>query len=467
MALNEQEELELLRLKKQRALAKTSPAPQEKSDFGEKAYGLGYGAATGTLGALGDIEKLGAYTVPEFFGAKPTEDKWTVFPTTEKVRQYAEKAGIPRPSQAVSGYVTGGELAPALLSLPSLARKGTEIIAGKTAPIVEDITRQGEKLGFKFSAPQVRRETPTTQYGATGFEESNQNLANRYASKATGKESPFVDEAFIKSRLKDLGSEFDKIYKGNEFRIDEDAIKAIQQIADSEAAAVGKSGVSAVENAARDIASAAKRLGALPGAVKESFAIKGEGLQRLRNALAQKAASASGVAKHEIYNLIDEVDASIARNHPEIATALNDLRSKYRASAILEDLTSRGGIDAGGDISLNRLGEMLRGTSIRRREEQAIDFLGKLGRATNLISLGERAGEAVSETGKAAESLARSLGVSTLGRIITSPTRARAVRALQRYYAKRPQSKLGKILSPFGTVIPAGEAARKTDTENK
>ena len=74
------------------------------------------------------------------------------------------------------------------------------------------------------------------------------------------------------------------------------------------------------------------------GVAPGSFAIEGEGLQRLRNALTERARSTSRTNAREIYELVDEIDASIARNHPNVAATLSELRPKYRNSIILEDL---------------------------------------------------------------------------------------------------------------------------------
>ena len=64
MALNDQEELEMLRLKKSKAQSSKTSEPKEPG-FGEKAKALGYGATTGFVGGPGELEEFGAYTLPE------------------------------------------------------------------------------------------------------------------------------------------------------------------------------------------------------------------------------------------------------------------------------------------------------------------------------------------------------------------------------------------------------------------
>jgi hypothetical protein len=50
-------------------------------------------------------------------------------------------------------------------------------------------------------------------YYTSFFAEKNQSLANKLASASTGKEAREISPDFIRSRLSDLGKEFDKVYK--------------------------------------------------------------------------------------------------------------------------------------------------------------------------------------------------------------------------------------------------------------
>ena len=83
--------------------------------------------------------------------------------------------------------------------------------------------------------------------------------------------------------------------------------------------------------------------------------IKGEELQTIRNNLANYARTASDRSDaDQVYELIDQIDASVARSHPEVAQTLNVIRPQYRNSIILRDLYNAGGINQG-NISLERL----------------------------------------------------------------------------------------------------------------
>jgi len=84
--------------------------------FGEKAGALAYGGVTGLAGGLGELEKFGAYDVPEFFGfrEKDQRDKLagreTIFPTISEAEKVLKKVGIEKPREEVGGYKTAGEI---------------------------------------------------------------------------------------------------------------------------------------------------------------------------------------------------------------------------------------------------------------------------------------------------------------------------------------------------------------------
>lgn len=97
--------------------------------FGQKAGALGYGTLTGLVGGLGELEKFGAYDVPEMVGLreKGERDQFlgreTIFPTIAETEQVLKKVGISKPSEEVGGYKTAGEVLGGLgPALPGLAK---------------------------------------------------------------------------------------------------------------------------------------------------------------------------------------------------------------------------------------------------------------------------------------------------------------------------------------------------------
>jgi len=441
--------------------------------FGEKAGALAYGGVTGLTGGLGELEKFGAYDVPEFLGLreKDQRDKLagreTIFPTVEESQKVLKKVGIEKPREEVGGYQTAGEILGGFgTSLPSILKTGVKALVGAPTATREAAAKAAEKLGFKLSPAQVRQAEPVGAQGATFWGEQNQKLANELASKGTGKQVKEIDSAFIGGRLKDLGKEFDKLYEGKVFNIDKEAVDALQQIRAMEAQLPGVATVSPVAQTAEEIVKNFERLSNRKGAIPDTFGIEGEALQRIRNALTARARGTNATNAREIYNLVDVIDASIAKNHKDVAKALDVIRPQYRNSIILEDLYRSGGIQ-GGDISLERLGNMLRTErGAVRKTGQEIDDLAALGRDLKLRAMWESAGGGTT----AGEQTLKEALKTTMG-VVPAVTglRGRAARGAQRFYATEPTTKAGKILKgeriPSAAATAVGTATRPLQTE--
>ena len=462
----------MLRLRKQKASQVEKSQEPKEPTFGEKAGAGLYGAATGFAGGLGELEKFGAYDVPEYLGLreKGERDKMmgrqTIFPTIEEAQKVLGKVGIKKPREEVGGYETAGELIGGFgTSLPGAIKGGLKALVGSTSAVGEQSAKALEKLGFKLSPSQVREFGPVGERGAKGFGEYNQRVANNLASQGTGEGADFITKDFIKGRLSKLGGEFDKVYKGKTFNIDEDAVKAVKDILSEEAAAIGPSGTSAVKSAAEDIVNGFNQLVGRKGAKPNTFGIDGEGLQKLRNALTERARSTSRTNSHEIYNLVDVIDASIAKNHPEAAAKLAEIRPLYRNSIILEDLYRSGGIERG-DVSLERLGTMLRTErSGVRRSEKDIDTLGRLGKENKLRAIWETEGKAPTE---ATQALKEGLGTD-ISRFVGAPLRTRPARVVQRAVGGQPGTRrvIGPGVATAPQTIAAGTVTRPLQSEEE
>jgi hypothetical protein len=183
--LDENEELELLRLKKQKAMASQGSSelmpkePTARQKAGASLYGLG----TGIVGGLGELEKFGAYTVPEYFGAEPKKQTFlgreTVFPTIEEVERGLGKVGIKRPEGELEPYRFGGEISPALLAGGAGLYKLGKFGFGGAVDLLRGgrVRRQAEKLG-----EEARRAEAAGQKGITAAEVEQQK---RLAAETT------------------------------------------------------------------------------------------------------------------------------------------------------------------------------------------------------------------------------------------------------------------------------------------
>jgi hypothetical protein len=421
-------------VKKESGEFKPDAVQEMESDIGKKAGAFAYGAGTGAVGGLGELEKFGAYTVPEVLGFREQDQKdqfmgrQTLFPTIEKAREWAGKAGIQRPEEQYRGYETGGEFVGGMITGgPGLVKGSTRTFLGIPTKSGEKLAQEAEALGFKLSPAQVRQDVPVSSKGATGYAKENQTLANKLASKGTGEQIDEITPEFIGRRLETLGEEYNKLYKGKFFVVDSDVENVLNNILAKEVE-LGYAGVTPVKQATQTILEN----------LQSTSKIAGEDLQRLRNVLTQRARSTSSRSDaHEIYNLVDILDQSVQKNNPAIASALEKLRPQYRNSIILEDLYRKGGI-RNGNISLEQLGNMLGGKrDAVRRTASDIDTLGEYGRELGIRGRFEQTGTKGS-TGE--DILKKALG-TTLGGLasltgLRSATARKAQKALSRYADK-------------------------------
>lgn len=442
----------------------------ESPSVGERAGATLYGMATGLAGGLGELEEFGAYKLPEMLGFREPDQpkekflgRETIFPTIKEVEKGLAKLGIPKPREEVSGARALGELlGPGLTAVPRLARS----VVGTPTRTSEAAAQRLEQLGFRVSPAQVRGDQPVPMRGATGYAEENQTLANRLASRGTGQEVPEIDRTFLRERFRDLGGQFDNLYQGRIFNIDQQAVDAIRAIANIQNQLPGVATTIAVQQTANNIINNFQRLARRPGAQPNTFGIEGEQLQRLRNALSESARSTSSRGDaHEIYNLVDLIDDSIQRNHANIAESLQALRPQYRNTIILEDLMRRNGIRQG-NISLEQLGNML-GTQrdAVRRGNMDIDELGRLGRETQFRARWESAGGGAIPMAGTNAMLGRMTGVA--GDLATAALlgipRGRMARTAQRQLARLPN--VGQSYSRPAAMVGGAVAGQFREQE--
>lgn len=429
----------------------------------EKARAFAYGAGTGFFGGPGELEELGAYTAPEMLGLRekgqkekmPFGGRPTLFPTVSEVEKAFQKVGVEPPREEVGGYKTAGQVIGGFgTALPGIFRTGTKALLGTPTKTSAAYAKAAEDLGFKLSPSQVRADVPVSAYGATGWAKENQVLANELASLGTGLKTAEINSEFIGKRLKSLGSEYDKLYKGKQLAVDNSVTPALQNILMREQE-LGVAGVSTVKQAAQTM---------LDSIQSKGLVVLGDDLQRLRNALTERARSTSSRGNaHEIYDLVDVIDDAVAKKNPAFKATLDGLRPQYRNTIILEDLYRQGGIKQG-NISLERLGNMLRGKrDAVRRTGQDIDDLGDLGRELGLrarwetVGRGATAGEDV---------LGKALGTGADIASTLTGTRSRVARAIQRYDKEDPTG-IAKYLQKYRGVIGTGQAASQALKEKE
>ena len=387
MALNlsEKEELELLQLRKQKA--QFSQKPVKEPSFGEKVGAGLYGAATGVAGGLGELEKFGAYELPKMFpeaarqnlatiGILPETDekpkgRQTIFPTVKEAEKGLQKVGIQPPREEVSGYRTAGEVLGGLgLSTPRMARGAGRLVGGEATQTGERLARRAEELGLQVKAPQVRESSPMSLSSSR----QSQTRANQLASETTGVPGVNeIDDAFIRNRIGALGNEYENLFANQQIRLDPQSIQALQDVANIQ---------NLLPNAAAGVSPAARQsVNSILAQARQTGIAPGPELQRVRSGLLTAARNSPDMATRQgIFDLLEGIDQSIARNHPQIFAEIRRLNPLYRNTVNLEQLMQQGGI-VNGDISLERLGNMLgQRTGSVRYQPTGLDELGLLGR---------------------------------------------------------------------------------------
>jgi len=411
--------------------------------WAQQMGGLTYGAGTQLLGAPGEAEEfLTTGGKGEKLGGEGQ-----FFPTTKQVRTGLKEIGVEPPAKTGFMQKTGEVLADVGMAVPMGARTvGT--VVGSTTKEGERIAGIAERLGFKLSPSQVRADAPVSEKGAVFNAKHNQTLANRLASNGTGKAVDEITGPFLTQRIKDLGKEFDDVYKGKEFAIDPNAATFLQNLNYYEQQ-LGFGGVPAIREATISILNNI-----------QTGKIAGDDLQRLRNALTQTARTSSDRGKaHEIYDLVDKLDDAVESKNPGLKKTLDVLRPKYRNTVILEDLYNSGGIQQG-NISLERLGNQVSDKSALRRNPQDIDNLGMLGSQLGLRARWESAGEDMPGIVKGA---VRTHGMlPEVVRGLSVPLRSRPARVAQRY-ANRPAGATQRLGEALGTTPAIEGMVRPSD----
>ena len=189
------------------------PAPKKEPSYGQKAGAFAYGLGTGLVGSLGELEKFGAYTVPEFLGMQEEgkrdnvfgTGRETIFPTIEEAQKVLGKVGVEKPKEEVSGYQTAGELAPAvaggakaLYSLGKIgygkaADLGSLLLGRKTAAQAGRVGKEAAAAGTEAEKAIAQQEAETQRLlskekearaAATKSQAERQQMAEKAAAKA-------------------------------------------------------------------------------------------------------------------------------------------------------------------------------------------------------------------------------------------------------------------------------------------
>jgi hypothetical protein len=389
----------------------------------------------GMAGRVGEAATIGVASSP--LGYARPEDRGTV--------------------TAVSGIVGG--------ALPIASRVAEPLVKGLIgAPSAtkEAAARTAERLGFKITPGQVRQDVPVATAGSPFTRRENQIIANELASETTGRRAREINPQFINQRFTELGREFDRVYRGNTFIIDNQALNSLRSIANLENALPGNAQVSAVRGTAEELLNAynrmqqtARQTGGVP---MGNFGVQGELLQRLRSDLlgiSRSLGPNSQVDRRQVLDLVNVIDDSVARNNPQAAAVLDVIRPQYRNTILLHELDRRGGLQ-GGNINLERLGDMLQTQQFttRRAPTTGLEQLGYLGRELGIRSRGQPTAMRFQE---GAEVMPGIVQKGLRGAATVAGTESQMARALQRRLAPRMiRGRPLEAMSPEDVNVLAG-----------
>lgn len=150
------------------------------------------GAVRGFLGGLGELEKFGAYTLPEMVGARTPgqRDKFlgreTIFPTTEEVGKGLEKIGITdQPSLArTTGEFVGG----LGTAIPGLARGAKSLFESGVSRLLrgKETAAAQQKLGREAAGAGTAAETALAGQSAAETQRLARSAEQRAAAERAG-----------------------------------------------------------------------------------------------------------------------------------------------------------------------------------------------------------------------------------------------------------------------------------------
>jgi len=360
---------------------------------------------------------------------------------TQATGQAATAAAVEPEDRVEAATVAGltGVIPLGVRGVGMLREKFNEALTGGKADIVRDqLARVAESLGFKIQAGQVSRTAPVSTPGAGAAAESNQNLANQWASAPTGESTDKITGTFLSDRKAALGAVYDDIFQNRQFSIRGPDIRSFEQILELENS-ISPAHVPKLKEMVQNIlknydemsakiARSGTQMPVEEGAEVFPFTIAGEGLQRLRNKLRLAASSSTDKsAAFEINKMVDRLDDIVKNTDPKLYEKLMDTNQKYRATSTLIDLEKKGDIPAG-DISLERLGREVSGDQFN-----PLFPIGKIGQELGIRGLWEPevSGVMRSAAGEARQMIRPGIARVIFNRLAMYP-RSQAARNLQK-----------------------------------
>ena len=329
---------------------------------------------------------------------------------TEKAKQFGMGAAVGAGVQG-AGEAVGGT-----------ARAVKQIVFGTPGAEQKRLWERAKYLGFSIRPGQARQDDARILQAGLGDAEKlkNQAVSDKLATEATGEAGKAITPAYRAERHKDLGAQYDQAYApGTQVRVDLTAIKGLQDYSLYEAKMGHPWMTTKAKSAADKIVGEFEALNAGKAKIT-SMKVNAEDVQRLRNELsAARRSTNDAIDRRGLGEVIDEIDAAVARNHPALAAKLEELRPKYRALVTLDEAARRGIVDPQGHISPADLGRFL---TSKGEKNHPLQELGELGASFGIRGIGQ--GRVTSGKGLAAGDSSDTIPVTKAGMLRTGAAHA-------------------------------------------
>lgn len=193
-------------------------------------------------------------------GGAPKAGKAVAAPTAAEAEIQKKLSALPPGEAAMGLAIDPFMITRGVGKIPGAARKVLgapesmlgKLVGGPTQPLITDLAKKAESMGFVLDPAQLR---PSKPIGSPGFKTAdqikNERIATEWVTGATGKKSENITPEFLKSRTDQFKKDYDYIFNRN-FEIDKpfvDTLKNIEQFERS----VSPAASSAITGTARNL----------------------------------------------------------------------------------------------------------------------------------------------------------------------------------------------------------------------
>lgn len=272
--------------------------------------------------------------------------------------------------QTGEGAAAAGVFAGAGETAKGVGRFAKDHVFGPQYEKAKELWGRAKDLGFSIRPEQTRADAAAVSQAGLSLRDKIQNkaAANRMVSEKVGDvTSGDINTEYFDRNFKELGSKYDSVYSpGTRLKVDQQNIDNLKDIVEYEQAK-GHPFMSrkAVAAANRLITEWETLQGSTGKARLTKIAVPADMLKDVRDSLQHSAKTSSDLSsKSRMYEVIEEFDNAVQRNHPQFRALLDEINPKYRALSTLDEGTRAGFVDRG-SVDLEGLARHLQNKEAR------------------------------------------------------------------------------------------------------